>query len=395
MTLSSTAPVETTVHQLTTHDRATIDGTLHTVRGSNTVVTIMHPRQDVTHHPIIPELVWQGYSVWTQTARSVNNDLTLQHEQALLDVAAGQCFLRDRGFESVITFGHSGGGALFAFYHQQACAAPHDRYASTPAGQPVDLAGATMPVPDAAVFLAPHPGQGKLLEQLIDPSVIDETDPLSVDPSLNAFEPINGFAAPPQSSSFTGEFIDHYRQAQRERVRRIDDLALALAQRSQSADDRRETLAPRIIPIYRTDADLRCIDLTIDPNDRPYGSLYSRRPDLSNYGLPGFARLCTPQSWLSTWSANYSRAGFVDCAPGVQAPTLFIELTGDQACFPRHADDMFKVVGALDKTHIRVRGRHFGGPIANGEPSGIDSAAAQLTPWLQARFPAAINGAPS
>jgi hypothetical protein len=45
---------------------------------------------------------------------------------------------------------------------------------------------------------------------------------------------------------------------------------------------------------HRTDADLRSVDLSIDPNDRPYGSLVGHRPDLTNYGLLGFGRLSTP-----------------------------------------------------------------------------------------------------
>ncbi|MBF6371072.1 alpha/beta hydrolase, partial [Nocardia puris] len=111
-------------------------------------------------------LLARGYAVWTQGARSPNNDIALIHEQALLDVAAGQVFLRDTGFEHVVTLGHSGGGTLFAFYHQQAGRAPGDRLTQTPAGRPIDLAAADMPLPDGAVFLAPHPGQGALLLRL-------------------------------------------------------------------------------------------------------------------------------------------------------------------------------------------------------------------------------------
>jgi hypothetical protein len=142
--------------------------------GARTVATLMHPRQYFTHHVLVPELLARGVAVWTQTTRSPNNDLTLLHEQALLDMAAGQVFLRDNGFDHVITVGHSGGGTLAALYHQQASRAPADRIARTPTGRAVDLAGSSMPVPDAAVFMAPHPGQGALMQRVIDPSVTDE-----------------------------------------------------------------------------------------------------------------------------------------------------------------------------------------------------------------------------
>lgn len=36
-----------------------------------------------------------GYAVFTQTARSVGNDMRLEHEIALLDVAAGIYLLKD------------------------------------------------------------------------------------------------------------------------------------------------------------------------------------------------------------------------------------------------------------------------------------------------------------
>ena len=51
----------------------------------------MHPRQDVTHHVLVPELLARGYAVWTQGTRSVNNDLALVHEQALLDALRARC----------------------------------------------------------------------------------------------------------------------------------------------------------------------------------------------------------------------------------------------------------------------------------------------------------------
>ncbi|MGY1616589.1 hypothetical protein ACI797_07540 [Geodermatophilus sp. SYSU D00691] len=388
----------TTAHQLTTADGATVTGLLRVVPGAGTVVCLMHPRQDVSHHALVPELLARGYAVWTQGSRSVNNDLALVHEQALLDVAAGQVFLRDRGFASVVTLGHSGGGTLFAFYAEQAGRAPADRIARTPAGRPVALADAEMPLPDGAVFMAPHPGQGALLARLVDPSVTDEADPLSVDPDLDPYAPANGFAPPGESSAYAPEFVERYRRAQAERIARIDVRAREAAAEASAARrrfgdsgdprDQRASLAPRIGTVHRTDADLRSVDLSLDPNERPYGSLFGRRPDLTNYGLLGFGRLSTPDAWLSTWSANTTNADFLRCAPGVTVPTLLVELTGDQACFPADVRAMTATLGADDLSTCAVRGTHFGGPIATGEPTGASLAAAEIGAWLEKRFPA-------
>ena len=58
-----------------------------------------------------------------------------------------------------------------------------------------------MPVPDGVVFLAAHPGQGEVMLHGIDPSVIDEADPLAADPELDLFDLRNGFREPPESSA--------------------------------------------------------------------------------------------------------------------------------------------------------------------------------------------------
>ncbi|VFA88784.1 alpha/beta hydrolase [Gordonia paraffinivorans] len=388
----------TTVHEIETVDGAKVHGVLRTLNGARTVISLMHPRQDLTHHVLVPELLARGFAVWTQGTRSTNNDLNLIHEQALLDVAAGQVFLRDQGFENRVTLGHSGGGTLFAFYHEQAGLPSEQRLRKAPSGRPVDLTSADMPLPDAAVFMAPHPGQGALLQRLIDPSVADESDPLSVIPELDPFSPANGFAAPGTSSTYPAEFVTRYRTAQAERITRIDAEAkarVALADEARtrfktSLDpaDRRASLAPRVLTVYRTDADLRFVDLSIDPNDRPYGSLFGRRPDLTNYGLVGFGRLVTPEAWMSTWSANTTNADFLRCAPGVKVPTLFVELTGDAACFPSDAKLMVAALGANDVEHRRVAGTHFGGPLRPGAPTGASLAAAHIGGWLDERFPA-------
>jgi hypothetical protein len=388
--------VTESTHSLKTHDDAKVDGVLRTVPGARTVVCIMHPRQDVTHHPLVPELLARGFAVWTQGTRSVNNDIALLHEQALLDVAAGQSFLRERDFDAVVTLGHSGGGTLFAYYHQQAGMPPDDRLAAGPAGRPTQFGAANMPVPDAAVFMAPHPGQGELLLRMIDPSVADETDPLSIDLDLDPYSTANGFRAAPGSSSYTPDFVARYRSAQRARVARIDAVArerldsVAAARRRYSdtkdAADRRRALAPRVLTTYRTDADLHGVDLSLDPNDRPYGSLFGRRPDLTNYGLVGFGRFATPEAWLSTWSGLSSKANLLRCMPKVTAPTLLIELTGDQACFPADIEAVAAATGAEDFTLARVSGTHFGGPLDPDGPTGNELAAREIGTWLAERF---------
>lgn len=387
--------IETTVHQLTTSDGATVTGLLRVPAGARTVVTLMHPRQDVTHHASVPYLLRDGYAVWTQGSRSPNNDLNLLHEQAIVDFAAGHVRLRELGFDQVVCLGHSGGATLAAFYCQQAGLPAAERLATTPAGRPVPLSGTEMPLPDGCVFMAPHPGQGALLLRVIDPSVVDDSDPLSVDPELDPFAAANGFVAAPRPTTYDAAFVAEYREAQAARIARIDDRAREWVAESRSANrafkvsedpaDRRRAIAPRVLTTYRTDADLRNVDLSLDPNERPYGSLFGRRPDLTNYGLVGFGRLATAEAWLSTWSANTTNADFARCAPGVTVPSLLLELTGDQASFPADIARFRAALGADDVTVASVRGTHFGGPIAHDEPTGTALAARVIADWINRR----------
>jgi hypothetical protein len=389
----------TTAHELTTHDGATVSGLLRVVPGATTVAVLMHPRQDFSHHVLVPELLSRGYAVWTQSTRTGLNDLTLLHEQALLDMAAGHVFLRNGGFECVVSVGHSGGAALAAYYIEQASLPAGERYAATPGGKPVPLPEAVMPVPDALMLMAPHPGQGELLMRVIDPSVSDESDPMSIDHALDPYDAANGFAEPPTSSRYATPFIEEYRRAQRRRIERIDQVARVRVEAANSARKeyengkdavaRRASLASGVIVVHRTDADLRGVDLSIDMNDRPYGSLFGRRPDLTNYGIVGFGRVTTPEAWLSTWSALSSRAGLVRCAAGVRVPTLLVELTGDQACYPADAQAMVKAFAGDDVTHVSVAGTHFGAPIIKGATSGATLAGGAMTHWLGERFPTA------
>lgn len=389
--------VQTSVVSVATHDGASAPGILYTVEGATTVVTLMHPRQDLSRHHMIPILLEAGFAVWAQGSRSVNNDLNLLHEQAVLDAAAGFVHVRDRGFDHVVALGPSGGAALYAFYTQQASRAPEGRIRTTPGGRPVPLDDADLPLPDAVVFLAPHPGQGQLLLGCIDGAVADEADPLSTVPELDMFDEANGFVDPPDSASYTPEFLTRYREAQRARVARIDAHARHLIDRRMEAKerfgstkkpaDRRASVMTPVITVYRTDADPRTVDLSLDPSDRPYGSIHGRRPDVINFGIVGFGRLTTPDAWLSTWSGSSSNAGFVACVPEVTVPSLFVEYTADQGTFPSVAREMFDAIGASDKTHERVVGTHFGGsPDPDATPGGA-LAGERIVAWLRERFP--------
>lgn len=388
------ADVRISVHTMSTQDGAQVTGFLYSRGGEAMAVSLMHPRELVATHYLVPDVLMSGCACWVQGSRSVGNDIRLEHEIALFDVAAGLSFLREAGFKRLALLGNSGGAALFALYIQQAVSDPAGRIARTPGGRPTKLAEANLPPAERLILVAPHPGPGKLVQNCIDPSVTEETDPFSVDSKLFAFSGENGYRRPPESTRYAHEFVQRYRQAQRERVARIDAYAKALVtERLRARDQSKKTdeLAMRIraahtpiFHVWRTDADPRCFDLTLDPSDRKWGTVWGADPFASNFGSVGFARSCTAESWLSTWSGLSSNASFEKCGPDIELPTLMINYTGDNTVFPSDAAEIFASLRTSEKHFCNVRGNHHGQPLAEGEPSGQVLAGTAIQEFLRA-----------
>ncbi len=374
--------------QLLSQDRAVAQGWLYARGGENTAVCLMHPRANFSHHYAVPGLVEAGYAVLCANSRWLNNDTTLIHEAVLLDVASAVAALRER-YDRVVLCGNSGGGSLFTFYLSQALAPEGERLRDTAAGDPFDLNAFALPAADAMIYLAGHPGEGHFLLHAIDPSQVDESDPTSCDPTLDLYDPANGFAEPPQESRYTPEFLLAYRAAQRARVERIDAEARRRIARRRAARerwkaangvaDRRLSIATDFLLIYRTDADPRCVDLSIDPSKRGYGSLWGLRPDWINYGAVGFGRVVSPEAWLSTWSGLSSRAEIGRTGGRMTLPALQVSYTGDNCIFPSDDELIAASLGTSDLERVQIDADHYGFPAEVGR----DAAVAAIVDWLR------------
>ncbi len=371
---------------LPTADRAMAQGWLYRRGGENTVVCLMHPRADFSRHYAVPGLLEAGYAVLCGNSRWLGNDATLIHEHLVLDVAEVVRAARAR-FERVVLCGNSGGGSLFTFYLSQALAPADERLRDTAAGDPLDLTRFDLPTADAMVYLAAHPGEGHYLLHAIDPSVVDEDDPVLADPALDPFDEDNGFCEPPESSTYEPGFLAAYRLAQRARVERIDAearervahrrLARARWQAAGEAEDRRAALATEFLVVYRTDADPRCVDLSLEPSSRDYGSLWGRRPDWTNYGAVGFGRVLSPEAWLSTWSGLSSRAEIPRTGPRMTLPALQVAYAADNCIFPGDQDTIARALGTDALERVLVDGDHY------GLPDGRPDAVAAIVDWLE------------
>lgn len=373
-------------------------------------VIASHPRVDFSEHHAFPALLAAGYACLGANLRSNLNDSNCIHEQLLLDIARYIRWLKeDRQVEKVVLLGNSGGGSLFSFYQSQAAAAPADRLTHTPGGRPTGFAQADMPPGDVIVFMAAHTGQGLIINETIDPSVIDEHQPLLTDPALDMYDPANGFRTPPEWSRYSPEFVARYRQAQLERVRRLDVQARAMIAESANAESLRcgagfaelpaavqrdilvrEHFEP-VMVIHRTMANLHYADPTLDPSPRGYGSLLSERPDLMNFQVRGFARIQTPHAWLSTWSGLSSNANTLVTAPRVSIPAVVIHAGRDLDVFPNtHSRRTFAALGSADKEYWDFPDalHYFEAPDDQPDSTAsLDALMQRLVAWLEPRAP--------
>jgi pimeloyl-ACP methyl ester carboxylesterase len=238
--------------------------------------------------------------------------------------------------------------------------------------------------------------------------VVDEADPTSVNPRLDMYDPANGYrpmAAGP--SRYSPDFVAEVRAGQRARCERLDAQARAWCEeaayfrRTLRADGERlppaertllarRALQRRYMLIYRTLADPRTLDPTLDPSERPLGSIFSfgRDPIFGNYG-EGIGRAMSARGWLSTWSGLSSNAALEHTLPEVRVPTLVMNALADTDIYPAEAKRVLAVSAAEDKTLVQLEGAdHYLRPVGAraGDPRAR-AANEHLIPWLRARWP--------
>ena len=351
-----------------------LEGLLMRPRGkpSTTLVVFMHPASTLQLLPVPRAMVQQGAHVLCAASRYVKNDTSLIFEKVLLDLGAYMRHAREQwGYRKIVLVGWSGGGSLATYYQSQA---ENPGVTHTPAGDPVDIAGAKLIPADAIIFQAAHLSRGHMLAESIDPSVTDEADPDRRERDLDIYDPAN-----PNQAPYSAAFIAAYRAAQLARMRRITGRVKAtLAELKRRGTGELE----RAFVVHRTFADPRFLDPALDPNGRRPRWCYMGNPETVNTGPVGLGRFSMLRSWLSQWSIDDSRCNALVCAPRIKAPLLVIENSADDAVPQPHTRMLFDAAASADKTmHVIEGATHY----YAGQPELLAQVMGLTRDWLAAR----------
>ncbi len=330
-----------------------------------TAFIVAHYNLDFSRHYLGELLARRGYGFLGFNTRFCGRDAFFLLDRALSDVGIGVRWLREHGAELVVLLGNSGGGSLLAAYQAQA----RRPVVRPPSGLTLADGLDELPAGDIYVSVAAHPGRPEVLTSWLDPAVIDEQDPLGTDPTLDMYEPRNG---PP----YPEEFVDRYRAAQRKRNDRITlwcKHELARMQRGEFSD--------RLFTLHRAWADLRFVDPSLDPSERPTPACYRGDPRRANRGIDGIASVSSLRTWLSMWSLEESQCRSSEYLGLIETPALVIQADADTGVFPSDAQAIFDGLGAADKQLVTLPGDHY-----FREPDGARNDVAELiASWVAER----------
>jgi hypothetical protein len=324
---------------------------------------VMHPASNFMGHYLLEACVGRDVQLLALNSRYVNNDTTLIMERVIQDVGAGVRYLRERGVEQLALVGNSGGAALMCFYQSQA---EHLTVDSTPAGDPVAIEPAQLPPADGIALAAGHPGRADLLCSWLDACVVDERDPLAAIRELDIYD--SDVRVP-----YDRAFVERVRSRQHERSAAITAYARRRLAYLRSLPD-----GPRDEPlvVYRTYADPRFVDVTLDANDRAPGGNRGNPRDV-NYGPNCLGRYSTLTSWLSQWSLDSRCRGPANLAE-TSVPVLQLEYSADQSVFPSDIAAWSKAAVGREEHRVIKGATHY----LAGQPELLEAVTDHLEAFV-------------
>jgi len=325
-----------------------------------------HYNVDFSEHYLAPLMAERGYGFLGWNTRYEGAEGWFQLEHALIDIGVGVRWLREQaGVDTVVLMGNCGGGSLMIAYQSQALS-PN---VTGVRGHGVPSAVNELMPADLYLSLQAHPGRPEVLTNWMDPSIIDETDPLSRDPELDMY-------AESRATPFDPDFVATYRAAQVARNHRITEWCHAELDRLEA-----HGAYDRSFNLNRVWADLRFRDTTIDPSERPANACLGGDPKWANESPYGIGALCTARNWLSMWSLRDSQCQGVPHLQRIDTPALVVQSTADVGVFPSDAQIIHDALASPDKDLVWIVGDHYLESPANARNDVADL----LSSWVGAR----------
>lgn len=184
---------------------------------SRIAVLVMHSDEDYLDCPTGPELAKRGFTVLCANVM-VKEGLFFNQPDKMKAVKTAILYLRCcSGVERIVLMGHSGGATLMTAYQ---CIAENGVKVFQGSEKIIPHPDCEdLPPADGIMLFDANWGNAAMQLFSLDPAVTDEQRGTHLDPSLNLFNPENGFD--PSGSTFPAEFIQRFQKAQGARNNRI------------------------------------------------------------------------------------------------------------------------------------------------------------------------------
>ncbi len=188
-------------------------------------IFVMHAGGDYLTFSACSELSKRGYRVLCANNSSSKSGAFDDgiFDRILLEAKLGVAYLRQYpGIDKVVLFGHSGGATVMTAYQDiaengtRACNGPEKIHKC-----PETLAG--LPKADGVVLADANWGQAEMTLFSVDPAVIDDQRGTVLDPALDMYNPVNGYA--PAGSHYSPAFVHAFLAAEGRRNNRLVELA--------------------------------------------------------------------------------------------------------------------------------------------------------------------------
>jgi pimeloyl-ACP methyl ester carboxylesterase len=135
--------------------------------------------------------------------------------------------------------------------------------------------------------------------------------------------------------------------------------------------------ADQVFTVHRTHADPRCLDLSLDANDRALGSVWGD-PKTVNASAYAMGRVSSLTGFLSQWSSRSQADGPRNLAACTH-PVLLLNYTADQSTFPSTRDAWLAAASGR-VTSVDIRG---GNHYLAGQPALVEQVADRIAQFAE------------